>query len=204
MDPSPRVNPRLLLVLAGVSGLVLGLLLLGAMSGGSGGPPVRSPSRPAGSERPEPTVADTTTANTAGLEPAGRDPFLQLVTEPVGDAGEQAAPAGEPPPGSTPAPAGPRADASPLSAPPAAPSGAGPDPPVDQPVHAGDDAVLELTDVARDEAGVERATIVVDGETFAPAVGEVFSYGFRLERIAGRCVEASSGEARATMCLPDG
>lgn len=57
--PSSRVNPRLLLVLAALSGLVLGLLLLGAMSGGAGERSVRSPARPAGNERVESTLPDT-------------------------------------------------------------------------------------------------------------------------------------------------
>ncbi|HWC12841.1 MAG TPA: hypothetical protein VG455_16655 [Acidimicrobiales bacterium] len=193
--PSSRVNPRLLLALAGLGGLVLGLLVLGAMSGGAGDQSVRSPSRPAGNERPAPTGPDT---SLPGVAPpsllTGRDPFSQLVTESEAQPAQEAGRAESPASADASAPTG-------AASPPADPGGgegASPGPAVE----GADHATLELQAVSKDEAGVERATVTVDGQVFNPAAGEVFSYGFRLERIEGSCVEASSGAARATMCLP--
>lgn len=202
LSASRRVNPRLLLVLAGLGGVVVGLLLLGTMSGGDAAQPVRSPSRPAGLQRPEPTVPEPATAE-AARSPAivGRDPFVQLVTEPGAQAAGQSGPAQQAPA----APAGGAgAEGQPVSVPPSPPATGEAGSSADQPAGGGGEATLELQAIARDEAGVERATIVVDGQTFTPAVGETFSYGFRLERIAGSCVEASSGASRATMCVPGG
>ena len=55
--------------------------------------------------------------------------------------------------------------------------------------------------IDRDGAGVQRAHITVDGQSYSPAQGEVFGYGYRLDKIDGNCVEVSAQNDTARMCL---
>lgn len=175
------VDRRLLMAGAGLVGVLLGLVLLVTVFGGDDGaaesavPPRRVPAPVA-----EAKVLEQPTP----IEPApvlpGQDPFRQLASVPKAQASGQA-------PLSGPAPSA----APPVSAPSASPVG-----------DASTNASLVLRSIAKDNAGVARANITVDGKSYSPAQGEVFSHGYRLERVDGTCVEVSAQGARARMCVP--
>ena len=183
------VDRRLLMAGAGLVGVLLGLVLLVSVFGGDGGeaasPPAPRPVAPNGAEvevpeKPAPVEA------VASVLP-GRDPFRQLVTVPKALTSAPAAPSGQAP---LPAPV-------PTQAPTvAAPSSTRPQ------GRARMNAALELKSIVKDGSGVARANVIVDGQPFSPAQGEVFSYGYRLERIDGNCVDVSAQAARARMCVP--
>jgi hypothetical protein len=61
-------------------------------------------------------------------------------------------------------------------------------------------ASLELKSISSDANRIVQLT--VDGQTYSVTEGETFSYGYRLERVIGNCVEVSAQGARAQMCLP--
>lgn len=175
------VDRRLLMAGAGLVGVLLGLVLLVTVLDGGGGraapgpPPRPVPAAVANSSAPE---------TTALVEPAAvlapRDPFRQLASVPRNPtSGQPAAP-------------GP-AQGSSVAAPSATP-------PADSGATAS--ASLELKSIVKDGSGVARANITVDGKAHSPAQGEVFSYGYRLERIDGNCAEVSAPGAKAQMCAP--
>ena len=182
--PPPDAKRRLLMAGAALGGVLLGLVLLVTVFGGGGEPEVVAlPARAAPEPATEATVAQAAPAE-AELPAAltgVRDPFLQVVTVPDQALGDQA-----PLPAQT---APPDQDAPGSTQPPAAPGGGS------------GSAVLELKSVSADDAGVIRADLTVDGQSFSPAEGETFSHGYRLERIEGNCVEVSAEAARAQMCL---
>lgn len=146
-----------------------------------------------GVARPAPRTRVTTTVPSAAVaeKPAGadvapgrtegRDPFVPVVVVPRQP---QSAPAPSP---VSPAP----------STLPAVPAGTGQPTPT-PPVGAGY-AALTLLATFDDGAGAE---ITVDGQSYRPATGETFSYGYRLESVDGHCVEVSAPAARVKMCLP--
>lgn len=181
-----RVDRRLLMAGAGLVGVILGLSLLLTVFGGDGGqaaPATPPRSVPAGVDEvkaPEkPTPAET------ALDRPGRDPFRQLVGVPKAQPSGPTQPSGQ----------------SPSQAPPvAAPSFSAPS--TTRPADANTRASLELKSIVKDNAGVARANITVDGKSYSPAQGDVFSYGYRLERIDGNCVEVSAEAGRAQMCAP--
>jgi hypothetical protein len=182
-QPSPRVDRRLLIAGAGLAGVLLGFVLLVTVFGGKSdqqavGLPPRTPLQAV----PEPPVPDTSppSVELPSALADGRDPFVQVVTVPKG-----AQPGQGPPPAQGSA-QGPLASTQPTRSP-GGTSG---------------NASLELKSILPDGAGVTRANISVDGQSHSPASGEVFSYGVRLERIDGNCVEVSAQGARARMCLP--
>ena len=226
---SLRVRRQLLLAAAGLGGVLLGLVLLFTMLGGEGGeatvPLSRRPAPPAA---PEPSVPTTSAADDELLLALAnrQDPFAQLVTVPEAP---PPAPAGTPPPAATPPSAAdtplPAADTSPPAAPAeVAPPAAAPpaieeprpvqDPaPVPAPTEprpapgeasgsaVGDHFVyVELRSTFVDSAGVHRAHITVDDQSYTPAAGEEFSFGFRLEYIDGTCVEMSTPHERLQLC----
>ena len=176
-----RVDRRLLVAGAGLAGVVLGLLLLVTVFGGGGdggdtgsgpSPPPASPVPVSAAEAKVP--APPAAAVEAASVVATRDPFRQLATAPN-------APVSGPTP----------------SAAPSVQAGAtGP------PGETKATASLELKSITKDGAGTARAAITVDGQPYNPAQGEVFAYGYRLERIDGNCVEVSAQGARANMCVP--
>lgn len=174
-----RVDRRLLMAGAGLVGVLLGLVLLVTVFGGDGGQ-----AAPAPPPRPVPAplaeVPDTPAPVQAAPVLPGRDPFGQLASVPKAPASGQAQPSG---PGPSQAPS--------VAAPSTTPPG-----------EADTTASLELRSIVKDNSGVARANITVDGRSHSPAQGEVFSYGYRLERIAGNCVEVSAQGARAQMCAP--
>ena len=175
------VDRRLLMAGAGLVGVLLGLVLLVTVFGGDDGAAEPAlPPRPV----PAPVAEVKVPEKPAPLEPAtvlpGQDPFRQLASVPKAQASGQA-------PGSGPAP---------FAAPAVAATSASP---------AGDastTASLVLKSIAKDSSGVARANITVDGKSYSLAQGEVFSYGYRLERVEGTCVEVSAQGARAQMCVP--
>lgn len=181
-----RVDRRLLLAAAGLGGVLLGLLLLMTVFRGEGDQDVTGV---AATPAPTTTITEASVPETragiagASATPAPRDPFVPIVTVPEGTGSAQ---------GSGQAP-------SPSPQPSPSPGGAAPTP---APAAGASSASLELKSIAPDGGGVPRAEIVVDGRSHSPAEGEVFSYGYRLERIDGRCVEVSAQAARARMCLP--
>jgi len=186
-DPSsPGVPRRVLLAGAGVGGVLVGLLLLMTVFG-KGDVGV---ARPASRARvtttvPSAAVADKPTgADVASGRPQGRDPFVPVVTV-----------ARQPQSAPVPGPVSPVPTSSPTL-----PAGAGqpPTPTPTQPVGAGY-AALQLLATLDDGAGAE---ITVDGQSYRPATGETFSYGYRLEAVEGHCVEVSAPAARVEMCLP--
>ena len=181
-----RVDRRLLMVGAGLVGVLLGLSLLLTVFGGDGGqavpatPPRSVPARvvevKAAQKQPMPAEP--------ALDRPSRDPFRQLVTVP------KAQPSGPTQPSA--------------QAPSQAPSVVAPSvsaPSTTRPADASTRASLELKSIVKDNAGVARANITVDGKSYSPAQGEVFSYGYRLERIDGNCVEVSAERTRAQMCI---
>ena len=182
-----RVDRRLLMAGAGLVGVLLGISLLLTVFGGDGGqaapatPPRSVPARVVEVKSPEkPTPADPV------LDHPIRDPFRQLVSVP------KAQPAGPTKPSGLTEPSGP--------APFQAPSVAAPS--TTRPAGANTSATLELKSIVEDNAGVTRANITVDGKSYSPAQGEVFSYGYRVERVDGNCVEVSAERARVQMCAP--
>ena len=186
-DPSsPRVHRRVLLAGAGVGGVLVGLLLLMTVFG-KGDVGV---ARPASRARvtttvPSAAVADKPAgADVASGRPEGRDPFVPVVVVPRQP---QSAPVPSP---VSPAP----------STLPAVPAGSRPTP-TPTPTQSGGAgyAALKLLATFDDGAGAE---ITVDGQSYRPATGETFSYGYRLESVDGHCVEVSAPAARVKMCLP--
>ena len=135
---------------------------------------------------PSAAVADKPAgADVASGRPEGRDPFVPVVAVP-----RQPQSAPVPSPVST----GPD-----LAADAAAGTGQPPTPTqTRQPAGAGY-AALKLLATFDDGAGAE---ITVDGQSYRPATGETFSYGYRLESVEGHCVEVSAPAARVEMCLP--
>lgn len=169
---------------AGVGGVLIGVLLLLTVFDGGGEPEVVG--TPAGIAAPVEAAPSVPATSPREVQlpsaPAnGRDPFRQLVTVP-----KAAGPAQGPAPAQAVAQS-PNASTQPARPPPAGASGR---------------ASLELKAIAPDAAGVVRANIMVDGQSYSPANGDLFSYGVRLERIDGDCVEVSAQDARARMCLP--
>ena len=175
------VDRRLLMAGDGLVGVLLGLVLVVTVFGGDGGQ-----AAPATAPRPVPTsVAEVKVPEKpTPVEPAsvlpGRDPFRQLASVPKAQASGPAPPSG-PAPSAAPA----------VSAPSASPAGDG-----------STSASLVLRSIVKDNSGVARANITVDGKSYSPAQGEVFSHGYRLERVDGTCVEVSGQGARARMCVP--
>lgn len=165
----------------------MGLVLLVTACGGGGDEGDAAAVPPPGATSTTTAGAGVAEARTevplAPLPAVGRDPFVPIVTVPK----EAGVGAGQP---ASQAPTASRGTApSPGAAPTPAPAGAG-------------SASLELKSVSRGPGGVPRANITVDGRSYNPATGESFSYGYRLERIDGNCVEVSAQTARARMCLP--
>ena len=183
---SPRVHRRVLLAGAGVGGVLVGLLLLMTVFG-KGDVGV---ARPASRARvtttlPSAAVADEPAgADVASGRPEGRDPFVPVVTVPR-------QPQSDPVP--SPVPPVP-------TSPPTLPAGTGQPPtPTPTPPGGAGYAALKLLATFDDGAGAE---ITVDGQSYRPATGETFSYGYRLESVEGRCVEVSALAVRVKMCLP--
>lgn len=181
MIPQPlrRVDRRLLMAGAGLVGVLLGLSLLLTVFGGDSGqgalatPPRSVPAR----------VEVKAAQNPAPAEPAverpGRDPFRQLVSVPKAQPSSPTQPSGQ--------------------APSEAPFAVAPS--TTRPADPSARASLELKSIVKDTAGVARANLTVDGKSYSPAQGDVFSYGYRLERIEGNCVEISAQGGRAQMCV---
>ena len=186
-----RVDRRLLMAGAGLIGVILGLSLLLTVFGGDGGqaapatPPRSVPARVVEEKAAEqPAPADPV------LDRPSRDPFRQLVGVPKAQSSGPTQPSTQPP-----------SQAPPVGAPSvAAPSGAAP--PTTRPADANTKASLELKSIVKDGTGVARANITVDDKPYSPAQGDVFSYGYRLERIEGNCVEVSAQGGWAQMCAP--
>lgn len=183
------VDRRLLMAGAGSVGVLLGLVFVVSVFGRDGGeaasPPAPRAVAPTGAEVELPEKPARVEAVASVLP--GRDPFRQLVTVPKALTSSPAAPSGQTP---LPAPV-------PTQAPTvAAPSSTTP------PGKVSTHATLELKSIVKDGSGVARANVIVDGQPFSPAQGEVFSYGYRLERIDGNCVDVSAQAARARMCVP--
>lgn len=181
-----RVDRRLLMAGAGLVGVLLGLVLLVTVFGGDGGnaaavpPPRPVPAPVAGVKVPE----KPTPVEAASVLPS-RDPFRQLVGVPKAQPSGQAQPSGP----------------TPSQAPPVvAPSVSAP--PTSRSADANTRASLELKSIVKDTSGVARANITVDGKSYSPAQGDLFSYGYRLERIESNCVEVSAEGGRAQMCAP--
>ena len=170
---------RLLLAGVGVGGLLLGLLLLTTVFGGDD---AQEPVRAAAPAQPSTTAVPTTVPSERASLPLaaeeGRDPFLPVVAVPkvLSVQGSQQATAVASQPTATTAPSSGRG---------AATAGY---------------ASLELKSISQDP--VRGAQITVDGQTSSVAEGGTFSYGYRLERVGGSCVEVSAAGARAEMCLP--
>ena len=166
----------MLLVGAGAAGVLLGVFLLFTFLGPADDSTAVDLSTRPSVVRPQATEGQTRPGPSASEAPLvrGHDPFRQLA-------------------GATPAP---RPDTvappSPQASPPPTPTGTQP---------AQGYATLELLSVYTDDTGVQRAHMTVDGRPFDPAQGEVFSYGFRLERIDGQCVQVSSQGEKVDMCV---
>ena len=218
MDRVRALDRRLLLALAGLTGAVLGWCLLVTVlaDGGDGGGSVTAPAGRAPAPTPSTTAPGAPAVAEVALAPEPRDPFRQLATVPrTGGSGQpspqispaQTSPAQTSPAQTSPAQTSP-AQISPAQTSPLAPSQPAPQvasvQPRPQPAAgpAGAKASLELKAIAPDASGVVRATITVDGRSFTPARGEVFSHGYRLERVEGGCVDVGADTAKATMCLP--
>ena len=172
---------RLLFIGAGLGGVLLGLLLLKTVFGGDGN------QQAVRSSAPTQATTTTTTQATAATERAslpaevaaeGRDPFLPVVAVPKVQS----------------ALGSPQATAASLQStgPTAPPSAA-------SQTNAAAYASLELKAISQDPTRVVQ--ILVDGQTYNVKEGETFSYGYRLERVVGDCVEVTAEGARAEMCL---
>ena len=224
---SPRVGRRLL-VGAGMAGVLLGLLVLATMVAGKGDEGAAAPPpRPARSAVPSTSVPHPPEVEVASVLADRNDPFRQIVTVPkpssatVGPLGSSPVPAALPPVATTPGSPPPSLPTVPTSAPTPTISPPPPTPPVPTPPPGpsvsppaspasaptvgapatGNDAFVELKSIFKDGAGVERAHVVVDGISYSPAEGELFSYGLGID-IAGTCVEVWRGTARLRLCLP--
>ena len=224
---SPRVGRRLL-VAAGMAGVLLGLLVLATMVARNGdGAAVAPPPVTTRSVVPDTSVPDPPQVGVASVLADRNDPFRQIVTVPkpssatAGPFGSPPAPAAVPPiptpvslpPSTPPVPASapttpvsipPSAPPVPTSAPtasasPAASTAVAPAPTVAAPA-AEKHAIVELKAIFQDGAGIDRAYLVVDGMSYTPAEGELFSYGLRID-IDGTCVDVSRGTALLRLCL---
>lgn len=201
---------RLLLTGAGMTGVVLGLVVLVTLFGGGGDErPVALRPGPTPASGPPPSVVESPAVDPGPPAPPDedRDPFRQLVTvpeEPLTTGAE--APGQAPPTTSAPAPA----EAPPTTqAPPAAPAEAPPTASTPAPAEAAVTpdpppgvryAELELRSIFLDGTGIRRADVTVDGQVFQPALGEVFFSGLFVERLDDRCVTVSAVE-RLELCL---
>ena len=217
---------RVLLIGSGLGGVLLGVLLLATVFGGGGdGDAVGAPPRPTLVAVPEPSVAEASLPRgaSAPVLAAGADPFSQIVTVPEAPLSAAAPPPAVVPPAAAPPPLGeppaavPPASGPPGSGPPAVPpptvslqdAGGSTEPtvppgdaaasPAERPAD-GNEVYVELRSTFRDSAGVDRAHITVDDQSHTPAVGEQFSFGFRLERIDGTCIEMSTPYERVELC----
>lgn len=175
------VDRRLLMVGAGLVGVLLGLVLLVTVfDGGGGQAPPGPPPQPVPSAVANANVPETATLVEPAATLPARDPFRQLASVPKAATAGQVAP-------SRPGPA----QGSSVPSPSTTPGGG-----------ATASASLVLRSIVKDASGVARANITVDGKSHNPAQGEVFSYGYRVERIDGNCVEVSAPGAKAQMCEP--
>ena len=186
-----RVDRRLLMAGAGLVGVLLGLSLLLTVFDGDGGqaapatPPRSVPARVVEVKAPEkPTPEDPV------LDRPIRDPFRQLASVPKAQPSGPTQPSGQAP------------SQAPAVAAPSVVAPSVPPPSTTRPADANTRASLELKSIVKDNAGVARANITVDGKSYSPAQGDVFSYGYRLERIEGYCVEVSAQGGWAKMCAP--
>ena len=230
---SPRVGRRLLVGagMAGVLLGLLVLATMVAGNGHEGA--VAPPPRPTRSVVPDTSVPDPPEVEVASVLAGRNDPFRQIVTVPkpssasAGPFGSSPVPAALPPVAATPGSLPPSIPTVPTSAPTTPVSTPPPTPPVPTPPPTpsvppptstavapagaptvgapatGNDAFLELKSIFKDGAGVERAHVVVDGISYSPAEGELFSYGLGID-IDGTCVDVWRGTARLRLCLPAG
>lgn len=181
--PPSRVDRRLLFAAAGLGGVLLGVLLLMTVFGGKGGPEDVRPAQPPPATSEAGVPDGPAAVPVASIPSEGRDPFRPVVAVPKGAGSAQGSPQV------------PSASAQPMP-----PSGGGPSTPGGGvgPSYAS----LVLTSISRDGAGAPRAQITVDGQSYSPAMGDTFSFGYRLERVDGNCVDVSAQTAQARMCLP--
>lgn len=185
--PSPlRAGRRLLFAGAGLGGVLLVVLLLVRVfeGGGDQGEVPSAPPRPVTTGAPEANAAEARATVPVASAPAeGRDPFVPVVRVPRQAGSAQ----GSSQPPHAPAQATQSATATPST-----------------PGQLADTAYafLELKSISLDPGGVRRAHLTVDGQSHSAAEGETFSYGYRLERVDGDCVEVSAQTARARMCVP--
>ncbi|MDQ3978183.1 MAG: hypothetical protein M3314_01330 [Actinomycetota bacterium] len=173
---------RLLLAAAGLGGVLLGLLLLRTVFGGDESQDdLRSalPQQTTTTAPPGSSASERASLPLVSAPGEGRDPFLPVVAVPRALSVQA--------PRQTTSGSSPTTQTTAVTSASAATAGGG-------------YASLELKSISQDANRVVQLT--VDGQTYAVTQGETFSYGYRLERVIGNCVEVSAQGARAEMCLP--